>query len=135
MFDHTLPKAGDFMAGYRYMRNEQAGDMLLGSNPVALDTVNANGCEGRECAVTPDFMAMSMHMLDLMVRADRLADLDADAAVDGHGDDHERRIPTYRSQAVMAAMVAMPDTDTKRAVSVILARMPCSKPSTIPTII
>jgi Protein of unknown function (DUF3570) len=66
MFDHTLPKAGHFMAGYRFMRNEQAGDMLLGSNPVGLDTVNANGCEGRECAVTPNFMAMSMHMLDLM---------------------------------------------------------------------
>ncbi|NOU22881.1 MAG: DUF3570 domain-containing protein [Methyloglobulus sp.] len=66
MFDHTLPKAGDFMAGYRFMRSEQAGDMLLGSKTVGLDEVNANGCEGRECAVTPKFMAMSMHMLDLM---------------------------------------------------------------------
>ena len=66
MFDHTLPNAGDFMMGYRYMRNEQGGDMLLGSHPVRLDAVNANGCEGRECAVTPNFMAMSMHMLDLM---------------------------------------------------------------------
>ncbi|NOU23818.1 MAG: DUF3570 domain-containing protein [Methyloglobulus sp.] len=66
MFDHTLPKAGDFMAGYRFMRSEQAGDMLLGSHPVGLDAGNANGCEGRECAVTPNFMAMSMHMLDLM---------------------------------------------------------------------
>ncbi len=66
MFDHTLPNAGDFMAGYRFMRSDQAGDMLLGSHKVGLDEVNLNGCEGRECAVTPNFMAMSMHMLDLM---------------------------------------------------------------------
>ncbi|NOU22880.1 MAG: DUF3570 domain-containing protein [Methyloglobulus sp.] len=66
MFDHTLPKAGDFMAGYRFMRNEQAGDMLFGSHPVGLDTVNIIGCDGESCAVTPNFMAMSMHMLDLM---------------------------------------------------------------------
>ncbi|MEQ1560535.1 MAG: DUF3570 domain-containing protein [Methyloglobulus sp.] len=66
IFDHTLPKAGDFMAGYRFMRNEQSGDMLLGSQPVGLDAVNTNGCIDKECAVTPKFMAMSMHMLDLM---------------------------------------------------------------------
>jgi hypothetical protein len=66
MFDHTLPKAGDFMVGYRFMRNEQAGDMLFGAHPASLDIVNTNACVGRECAVTPDFMAMSMHMLDLM---------------------------------------------------------------------
>jgi Protein of unknown function (DUF3570) len=66
MFDHTLPKAGDFMAGYRFMRSDQNGDMLFSSHPVSLDTVNLNGCEGRECAVTPKFMAMNMHMLDLM---------------------------------------------------------------------
>ncbi|MDD2724320.1 MAG: DUF3570 domain-containing protein [Methylovulum sp.] len=67
MFDHTLPKAGDFMAGYRFMRNDQAGKMLQGSHPVSLGAVNANGCGDRECAVTPNFMAMNMHMLDLMV--------------------------------------------------------------------
>ncbi|MEQ1560930.1 MAG: DUF3570 domain-containing protein [Methyloglobulus sp.] len=66
IFGHTLPKAGDFMAGYRFMRSEQAGDMLLGSKTVGLDAVNAKGCEGKECAVSPNFMAMSMHMLDLM---------------------------------------------------------------------
>ena len=66
MFDHTLPKAGDFMGGYRFMRNEQAGDMLFGSHTVSLDTVNTVGCDGKPCAVTPNFMAMSMHMLDLM---------------------------------------------------------------------
>ena len=66
MFDHTLPKAGDFMVGYRYMRSQQAGDLLFGSHPVSIDTVRAEGCNGKECAVTPDFMAMNMHMLDLM---------------------------------------------------------------------
>jgi hypothetical protein len=41
--------------------------MLLGSNPVSLDVVNAAGCGAdKVCAVTPDFMAMNMHMLDLM---------------------------------------------------------------------
>ena len=49
------------------MRSEQSGDMLLGSNPVSLDVVNAAGCGAdKVCAVTPDFMAMNMHMLDLM---------------------------------------------------------------------
>ncbi|NOS74663.1 MAG: DUF3570 domain-containing protein [Methyloglobulus sp.] len=67
MFDHTLPRSGDFMAGYRYMRSEQAGDMLLGSDPVSLDVVNTAGCDGKECAVTPNNMTMNMHMLDLMV--------------------------------------------------------------------
>ena len=66
MFDHTLSKAGDFMAGYRYMRSEQSGDMLLGSHSVGLDTVNAIGCDNKPCAVTADFMSMNMHMLDLM---------------------------------------------------------------------
>ncbi len=66
MFDHTLPEAGDFMVGYRFMRNEQAGDMLRGSHSVSLATANLNGCAGQECAVTPKFMSMNMHMLDLM---------------------------------------------------------------------
>ncbi|NOS75559.1 MAG: DUF3570 domain-containing protein, partial [Methyloglobulus sp.] len=67
MFDHVLPKAGDFMVGYRYLRSEQSGDMHLGSNPVSRDGVNAAGCDGEECAVTPDNMTMNMHMLDFMV--------------------------------------------------------------------
>ena len=35
MFDHMLPKTGDFMAGYRFMWNSQSGNMLNGSNPVS----------------------------------------------------------------------------------------------------
>ena len=35
MFDHMLPKAGDFMVGYRYMWNSQSGNMLNGTNPVS----------------------------------------------------------------------------------------------------
>jgi Protein of unknown function (DUF3570) len=66
MFDHALPKAGDFMAGYRYMRSEQAGNMLFGTRTVPLAEANLNGCVDKECAVTPEFMSMNMHMLDLM---------------------------------------------------------------------
>ncbi|MEQ1545860.1 DUF3570 domain-containing protein [Methyloglobulus sp.] len=67
MFDHTLNKSGDFMVGYRFMRSEQAGDMLSGSQAVSPDTVRFNGCGDQECAVSPDNMTMNMHMLDLMV--------------------------------------------------------------------
>ncbi|MBK8816321.1 MAG: DUF3570 domain-containing protein [Methylococcaceae bacterium] len=67
MFDHILANAGDFMVGYRYMRNEQAGDILFGSKPVSLETTNAAGCGAdKQCAVTPDTMTMNMHMLDFM---------------------------------------------------------------------
>ncbi len=74
MFAHTLDKSGDFMAGYRYMRNEQAGGMLHGSETVSPDTVNLNGCGNQECMATPTYMAMNMHMLDLMYApTDRLS--------------------------------------------------------------
>ncbi|NOS73397.1 MAG: DUF3570 domain-containing protein, partial [Methyloglobulus sp.] len=66
MFDHTLAKSGDFMVGYRFMRSEQAGAMLLGSKTVSPDTVRFNGCGDQECAVVPESMAMNMHMLELM---------------------------------------------------------------------
>ena len=66
MFDHTLPNAGDFMVGYRYMRSEQAGDMLFGSKTIPLGVARTQSCGARECAVTPEFMGMNMHMLDLM---------------------------------------------------------------------
>jgi Protein of unknown function (DUF3570) len=65
-FDHVLPKAGDFMVGYRYMRNVQAGDFRLGDKLITLDQARQEGCYGEECAVTPDNMTMNMHMLDLM---------------------------------------------------------------------
>ena len=66
MFAHMLPKAGDFMAGYRFMWNSQSGNMLNGANTVSDSAVNASGCAGDPCYLTPDSMSMSMHMLDLM---------------------------------------------------------------------
>jgi Protein of unknown function (DUF3570) len=66
MFDHTLEKSGDFMAGYRFMRNEQAGDMLHGSHTASLNDVGINSCVDIACSVSPKQMNMSMHMLDLM---------------------------------------------------------------------
>ncbi|MBK8816742.1 MAG: DUF3570 domain-containing protein [Methylococcaceae bacterium] len=65
-YDHVLPKAGDFMAGYRYMRNVQAGDFRLGDQMISIDQARQDGCYGTECAVTPNNMTMNMHMLDLM---------------------------------------------------------------------
>jgi hypothetical protein len=67
MFGHTLAKAGHFMAGYRYLRSEEAGKLLFGSNPVSKNTVAAKGCEDQTaCTVLPKAMTMNMHMLDLM---------------------------------------------------------------------
>jgi Protein of unknown function (DUF3570) len=65
-FDHVLPNAGDFMVGYRYMRNVQAGDFRLGDQMISIDQARKEGCYGEECAVTPNNMTMNMHMLDLM---------------------------------------------------------------------
>ena len=67
MFDHALEESGDIMLGYRYMRSEQADVMLLGTKAVDLETVQFNGCGDKECQSSPKFMAMNMHMLDLMV--------------------------------------------------------------------
>jgi Protein of unknown function (DUF3570) len=66
MFDHTLPKAGDFMVGYRYMYNNQSGDMLHGVDSVSDQAVVANGCGPNPCFLKPGNMTMTMHMLDLM---------------------------------------------------------------------
>ena len=69
MFGHLLPKAGDFMVGYRYMWNSQSGNMLKGTSPVNDQTVVNKGCVetgSLGCFLTPNAMSMSMHMLDLM---------------------------------------------------------------------
>jgi hypothetical protein len=66
MFDHMLPKAGDFMVGYRFMWNSQSGAMLHGTDRVSDQQIVAAGCGGDPCYLTPDSMSMSMHMLDLM---------------------------------------------------------------------
>jgi Protein of unknown function (DUF3570) len=69
MFDHTLAKAGDFMVGYRFMRSQNAGGMLLGDHAIGLDAVRYQGCKPSypECLLYPQNMVMNMHMLDLMV--------------------------------------------------------------------
>jgi len=66
MFDHMLPKAGNFMVGYRFMWNSQSGEMLHGTDRVSDPQIVVAGCGGDPCYLTPDSMSMSMHMLDLM---------------------------------------------------------------------
>ncbi|MEI6068166.1 MAG: DUF3570 domain-containing protein [Methylococcaceae bacterium] len=68
MFNHALGKAGDMMAGYRYMRSEQGGQILNGSTPVSPDVVKAQACGNAPsgCWMSPNTMTMNMHMLDLM---------------------------------------------------------------------
>ncbi len=69
MFAHTLPNAGDFMVGYRYMWNSQGGNMLNGTSPVNDQAVVDRGCiepGTLGCFLTPNSMTMAMHMIDLM---------------------------------------------------------------------
>lgn len=63
---HVLESAGDFMMGYVYMYNRQAGDMLHGTQGVGDAEMITKGCPGGTCRTTPDFMDMHMHMLDIM---------------------------------------------------------------------
>ena len=67
MFDHMLPKAGDFMVGYRYMYHRQDGDILRGSDAVG-DAVIVRRCAVATppCKVKPVEHTMHMHMLDIM---------------------------------------------------------------------
>ncbi len=80
LFGHTLDKAGDMMAGYRYMHNWQAGYFLQGDSVVSEQQILANSCPGSAhfdsvqqklyfdgpCTALPRSMNMSMHMLDLV---------------------------------------------------------------------
>jgi Protein of unknown function (DUF3570) len=68
MFGHTLSKAGDMMAGYRYMRNWQMGGFLASDRTATQTEVIANGCPtlAEGCSMLPREMTMQMHMLDLM---------------------------------------------------------------------
>ena len=63
MFDHILPKAGDFMVGYRYQYANQADGTIDSDDDKNI--VN-NACAPNKCYVTPHEMSMNMHMLDLM---------------------------------------------------------------------
>lgn len=72
MFAHTLAKAGDWMAGYRYMYSLQGGNMLHGSRIASERALQNRACmngPGRlnKCFTVPDEMNMHMHMLDMMV--------------------------------------------------------------------
>lgn len=44
LFGHTLNKAGDMIAGYRYMHGGQAGKFLHGDNGASQQQVIANAC-------------------------------------------------------------------------------------------
>jgi len=66
MFDHMLPKAGDFMVGYRYMYSRQDGDTLRGTDAVSDAAILANACGEPGCSFTSVDMDMHMHMLDIM---------------------------------------------------------------------
>ncbi|MDD5411682.1 MAG: DUF3570 domain-containing protein [Methylobacter sp.] len=66
MFDHMLSKTNDMMVGYRFMYSHESGDILHGSNAASDKDIVNNGCGSVRCRLTPTFMNMSMHMLDIM---------------------------------------------------------------------
>ncbi len=66
MFAHTMEKAGDFMAGLRYVNSRQAGSILHGSTDVNDTQLKTMGCEGTPCLTSPTTMPMEMYMLELM---------------------------------------------------------------------
>jgi hypothetical protein len=67
MFGHMLDKAGDFMAGYRFMLSRSDGHMMHGAHRITDQTVVDQGCSDTvPCRFTPTYMNMHMHMLDLM---------------------------------------------------------------------
>ena len=66
MFDHILHAAGDWMFGYRYMYGDQSGHTLNGASQVSDSQILSQACNGTQCQLTPSYMHMHMHMLDLM---------------------------------------------------------------------
>lgn len=66
MYSHMLNTPGEFMVGYRYMFDHQAGDTLHGTQAVNDLTIVHNGCNGNPCGLTSEYMNMHMHMLDIM---------------------------------------------------------------------
>ncbi len=68
MSAHMLGNSGDWMIGYRYMFNRQAGDMLQGNDKVSDSVILASpaNCGGSQCYVAPDDMTMHMHMFNIM---------------------------------------------------------------------
>lgn len=69
MFDHMLGKTNEVMIGYRFMYSDQSGNTLDGSQAASDPQIRNNACVqgyGHHCRVTPTYMDMSMHMLDIM---------------------------------------------------------------------
>jgi len=73
----SMMDEGEYMVGYRYMRDTQGGALLNGSQPIAQqDAKNQNlGCYNsnvigsstqKSCGMYPTYMTMNMQMLDLM---------------------------------------------------------------------
>lgn len=65
MFGHMLDKPGDFMGGYRFMYSWTGGNMMHGTHKVSDQTIIDQGCRA-DCQLTPTYMDMRMHMIDLM---------------------------------------------------------------------
>lgn len=66
MFAHSLPRAGDFMLGYRAMYMRRDGDFKEGSKEPSDTVIVANACGQVDCSAAAESMAHQMHMLDLM---------------------------------------------------------------------
>jgi hypothetical protein len=66
MYSHMLPRAGDFMVGYRYMYHRQGGDILHRSGVASDADIIQRGCGDKLCKLKPADHSMHMHMFDLM---------------------------------------------------------------------
>lgn len=67
MYGHMMPKAGDFMVGYRFMYGRKSGDTLHGTQPATDREIVDNGCSVTiQCRFTPTYMNMGMHMVNIM---------------------------------------------------------------------
>lgn len=66
MYAHTLPRAGDFMIGYRTMYMRRSGDFKEGSKGASDAVLVANACGDVGCSAASSSMSHQMHMLDLM---------------------------------------------------------------------
>lgn len=72
MFGHMLNMADEWMIGYQYMYNRQAGNLLQGTQPISDSAITMNNaannpnCAGEQCFVAPTDMTMHMHMFMVM---------------------------------------------------------------------
>ena len=66
MYAHSLPRAGEFMLGYRTMYMRRSGDFKAGSKGPSDGEIVDRACGNEPCSAAADWMAHQMHMLDLM---------------------------------------------------------------------